>query len=81
MREKSWVLCAQPYPVEKVLFEQDGVWCAGKLSAEKMDEIDEALFFGLCMGLQNEVNSESDDRKKFFRSPAWKGGFFFCAVI
>ena len=27
LKEKSWVLCAQPYPVEKVLFEQDGVWC------------------------------------------------------
>ena len=31
------------------------------MTAEKMDEIDEALFFSLCMGLQNEVNSESDD--------------------
>lgn len=58
LKEKSWVLCAQPYPVEKVLFEQEGVWCAGKLPAEKMDEIDEALFIGLCMGLQNEVNEE-----------------------
>ena len=57
LKERSWVLCAQPYPLEKVLFEQPGVWCAGKLSAEKMDEIDEALFIGLCMGLQNEVNN------------------------
>ena len=57
LKERSWVLCAQPYPLEKVLFEQSGVWCAGKLSAEKMDEIDEALFIGLCMGLQNEVNN------------------------
>lgn len=56
--EKSWVLCAQPYPIEKVLFEQDGVWCAGKLSPEKMDEIDEALYIGLCIGLQNELNNE-----------------------
>ena len=31
LKEKSWVLCAQPYPIEKTLFEQDGVWCAGKL--------------------------------------------------
>ncbi|MBQ3617834.1 MAG: type II toxin-antitoxin system PemK/MazF family toxin [Bacteroidales bacterium] len=58
LKEKSWVLCAQPYPVEKVLFEQDGVWCAGRLSPKKMDEIDEALFIGLCMGLQNDVNNE-----------------------
>ena len=58
LKEKSWVLCAQPYPIEKVLFEQDGVWCAGTLSPEKMDEIDEALFIGLCMGLQNDVNNE-----------------------
>lgn len=59
LKEKSWVLCAQPYPIEKVLFEQDNVWCAGKLSPEKMDEIDEALFIGLCMGLQNDLNNES----------------------
>lgn len=58
LKEKSWVLCAQPYPIEKVLFEQDGVWCAGKLSPEKMDEIDEALYIGLCIGLQNELNNE-----------------------
>ncbi len=56
LKEKSWVLCAQPYPVEKVLFEQNGVWCAGRLSPKKMDEIDEALYIGLCMGLQNEIN-------------------------
>lgn len=61
LREKSWVLCAQPYPLEKVLFEQEGVWCAGKLSNEKMDEIDEALFIGLCMGLQNAVNDSPND--------------------
>ena len=58
LKEKSWVLCAQPYPVERILFEQEGVWCAGKLSVEKMDEIDDALFFGLCMGLQHEVDNE-----------------------
>ena len=58
LKEKSWVLCAQPYPLEKVLFEQEGVWCAGRLSAEKMDEIDEALFFGLCIGLQSKVDNE-----------------------
>ena len=61
LRDKSWVLCAQPYPLEKVLFEHDGVWCAGKLSNEKMDEIDEALFIGLCMGLQNAVDNAPDE--------------------
>lgn len=58
LKEKSWVLCAQPYPVEKTLFTKDGVWCAGKLSTEKMDEIDDALYLGLCMGLQHEVYKE-----------------------
>ena len=59
--EKSWVLCAQPYTIEKALFEQEGVWCAGILPPEKMDEIDEALFIGLCMGLQNAVNNEPSE--------------------
>lgn len=58
LREKSWVLCSQPYPIEKKLFEQDGVWCAGTLSPEKMDEIDEATYIGLCMGLQHELAIE-----------------------
>jgi len=59
LTQKSWALCAQPYPLSKTVFEEDGVWCAGKLSPEKMDEIDEALYNGLCMGLQNEL--EKDD--------------------
>ena len=42
LKDKSWVLCSQPYPIPKKLFEQEGVWCAGSLSVEKMDEIDEA---------------------------------------
>lgn len=58
LNEKSWVLCSQPYPVEKKLFEQEGVWCAGMLSPEKMDEIDEATYIGLCMGLQHELAIE-----------------------
>lgn len=61
LNQKSWALCAQPYPIEKKLFEQDGVWCAGSLSAEKMDEIDEAIYSGLCMGLQHELADSADD--------------------
>lgn len=61
LKEKSWVLCSQPYPIEKKLFEQEGVWCAGKLSPEKMDEIDEATYIGLCMGLQHELAIEPAD--------------------
>ena len=55
LNEKSWILCAQPYPILKSLFMQKGVWCAGTLSVEKMDEVDEALYAGLCMGLQDEL--------------------------
>ena len=61
LREKSWVICAQPYPIRKSLFEQEGVWCAGKLTSEKMDNIDDALYEGLCMGLQNELKQLDED--------------------
>jgi mRNA-degrading endonuclease toxin of MazEF toxin-antitoxin module len=61
LKEKSWVLCSQPYPIEKKLFEKEGVWCAGMLSPEKMDEIDEATYIGLCMGLQHELALEPAD--------------------
>lgn len=61
LKEKSWVLCAQPYPVEKRLFEGEHVWCAGALPIEKMDEIDEALYIGLCMGLQHDLAIEPAD--------------------
>lgn len=61
LKERSWVLCAQPYPIKKDLFTQSGVWCAGTLSAEKMDEIDEALYIGLCMGLQHDLALEPAD--------------------
>ena len=63
LKEKSWVLCSQPYPIEKKLFEQSGVWCAGTLSGEKMDEIDEATYIGLCMGLQHELALEPADEE------------------
>ena len=58
--DKSWICCAQPYPIRKELFEKSGVWCAGKLSPEKMDEVDEALYCGLCMGLQHELEEDSE---------------------
>lgn len=61
LTDKSWILCAQPYPIEKTLFEKEGVWCAGKLSPEKMDEVDVALYNGLCMGLQNELDGEDEE--------------------
>ena len=63
LKEKSWVLCSQPYPIEKKLFEQSGVWCAGTLSVEKMDEIDDATYIGLCMGLQHELALEPADEE------------------
>lgn len=58
LTQKSWALCAQPYPLAKSVFDEDGVWCAGMLSPEKMDEIDEALYNGLCIGLQNELDKK-----------------------
>lgn len=54
-------MCAQPYPIKKDLFDQSGVWCAGQLSPEKMDEVDTALYEGLCMGLQHELNTQPAD--------------------
>lgn len=61
LKKESWVLCAQPYPVKKELFERQGVWCAGKLTPEIMDDIDAAIYEGLCMGLQHELYCQSDD--------------------
>lgn len=61
LKRRSWVLCSQPYPIKKSLFEQDGVWCAGCLSAETLDEIDTALYEGLCMGLQHELTHQTAD--------------------
>lgn len=36
-------------------FEKQGVWCAGKLSKEVLDDVDTRLYIGLCMGSQDEV--------------------------
>jgi mRNA-degrading endonuclease toxin of MazEF toxin-antitoxin module len=54
LEKESYVICAQPYTILKNIFEAPGVWNAGRLSSEKLDEIDEKLYIGLCMGLQNE---------------------------
>ena len=54
LSRESYVICAQPYTILKSLFEKDGVWCAGQISTEKLDEVDAKLYIGLCMGLQNE---------------------------
>lgn len=52
--KESYVICAQPYTILKSLFERQGVWCAGKLNASVLDEIDTKLYIGLCMGLQSD---------------------------
>lgn len=64
LKDKSWVLCSQPYPIEKSLFEKEGVWCAGVLDQTKLDEIDEALYIGLCMGLQHDLAVEPADESQ-----------------
>lgn len=61
LSKRSWVLCSQPYPIKKELFHQKGVWCAGQLSPEILDEIDTAIYEGLCMGLQHELTHQSED--------------------
>lgn len=60
LNEESYIVCAQPYTILKSLFYQMGVWCAGKLTPEVLDEVDERLYIGLCMGLQNDAVSESN---------------------
>jgi len=46
----SYVLCFQPHTFDKKLFE--GRQPCGQLPFEKMNEIDEKLYIGLCMGLE-----------------------------
>lgn len=57
---ESYIVCAQPYTILKSLFEQQGVWCAGKLSKEVLDEVDARLYIGLCMGLQDEIGDREN---------------------
>ena len=59
LSQVSWIACAQPYPIDKSLFESPDCWCAGKVSPAKMDEVDRALFLGLCMGAQHETEAEN----------------------
>ena len=54
LTKESYVVCAQPYTILKSMFADSDVWCAGQLSASKLDEIDECLHIGLSMGIQNE---------------------------
>lgn len=58
--KQSWICCSQPYPVEKKLFNE--AWRVCKLSNIKMNEVDEALYIGLCFGIQNEKREEIDSR-------------------
>jgi len=54
LTKESYVVCAQSYTILKSVFSEDDVWCAGQLPASKLDEIDECLYIGLCMGIQND---------------------------
>lgn len=54
LHAETYVLCSQPYTISKDVLNKRDVWCAGKLEPEVLDEIDEALYLGLCMGKQNE---------------------------
>ena len=59
--QESYIICAQPYTILKSLFEQNGVWCAGKLSKEVLDDVDTRLYMGLCMGIQDDVDELSEN--------------------
>ena len=61
LNKESYIVCAQPYTVLKSLFEQNGVWCAGCLPDHKLDEVDECLYIGLCMGIQNAAKGQDQD--------------------
>ncbi|MDE3838648.1 hypothetical protein C0966_04495 [Bacillus methanolicus] len=55
--ETSYIDCSQPYTIKKNIFFDRRVLFMGTLSPEKMDEVDEKLYLGLCMGTQNDSNS------------------------
>ncbi len=48
--ETSYIDCSQPYTSLKKIFDDQRVTCMGKLSPEKMNEVDEGLYIGLNMG-------------------------------
>jgi len=52
LRKESYVICAQPYTILKSLIAEDTL-CVGRLSNERMDEVDAKLFIGLGMGSYN----------------------------
>ncbi len=56
LEKESYIICAQPYTILKSLFKRQGVWCAGKLSKEVLDDVDTRLYMGLCMGLQDDID-------------------------
>lgn len=60
LNKESYIICAQPYTILKSIFEQKNVWCAGCLPDYKLDEVDECLYIGLCMGLQNENKDQEE---------------------
>ncbi len=65
LKEESYIICAQPYTILKEIFNKEGVWCAGKLAPEVLDEIDERLYIGLCMGIQHETAENHCDAEVF----------------
>lgn len=65
MYEESYIVCAQPYTILKSLFADENAWCAGKISPKKLNEVDEALYIGLCMGLQDEQEYNARSSAKF----------------
>ncbi|WP_226086125.1 type II toxin-antitoxin system PemK/MazF family toxin [Mesobacillus sp. S13] len=52
--ETSYIECSQPYTIKKEIFFDSRVKHMGSLSASKMNEIDEAIYLGLCMGQQEQ---------------------------
>ena len=68
LNKESYIICAQPYTILKSLFEQDGVWCAGCLPDYKLDEVNECLYIGLCMGLQNNDKYEQDSNEEQYKT-------------
>jgi len=48
--KKSYVDCSQPYTILKELFVESKIKSFGRLTEEKMNEIDSALYIGLSMG-------------------------------
>ena len=55
--QRSWVLCDQQWPIERSLFEDEGVLHLGRVSNAKMEEIETALFKSLEIGFRHKVQS------------------------